>query len=167
MSFKEIKSNTQAQKGFTIVELLIVVVVIAILAAITIVSYNGITNRANASAAASTASTVQKKAELYLNDDSTTTGYPLTLSALTNTANSSKAYFIGGGVNVTAGVDPTSGNGKNTIRLDVCGLPAGTTNGSSKTSATGLKITYYTFDSPTTKQILVGDTTANCAPVSS
>ena len=34
------------QKGFTIVELLIVVVVIAILAAITIVSYNGIQNRA-------------------------------------------------------------------------------------------------------------------------
>ncbi len=33
-------------KGFTIVELLIVIVVIAILAAITIVSYNGIQNRA-------------------------------------------------------------------------------------------------------------------------
>ena len=41
--------NTQTyrvHKGFTIVELLIVVVVIAILAAITIVSYNGITRRA-------------------------------------------------------------------------------------------------------------------------
>lgn len=38
--------NTTTQKGFTIVELLIVVVVIAILAAITIVSYNGISNRA-------------------------------------------------------------------------------------------------------------------------
>ena len=34
-------------RGFTIVELLIVVVVIAILAAITIVSYNGIQNRAH------------------------------------------------------------------------------------------------------------------------
>ena len=34
------------QKGFTIVELLIVIVVIAILAAITIVSYNGIQTRA-------------------------------------------------------------------------------------------------------------------------
>jgi prepilin-type N-terminal cleavage/methylation domain-containing protein len=35
-----------SSRGFTIVELLIVVVVIAILAAITIVSYNGIQNRA-------------------------------------------------------------------------------------------------------------------------
>lgn len=40
-------SGFKSSKGFTIVELLIVVVVIAILAAITIVSYNGITNQAH------------------------------------------------------------------------------------------------------------------------
>lgn len=51
----------QGQKGFTIVELLIVVVVIAILAAITIVSYNGITRQANESSAKSAVATAQKK----------------------------------------------------------------------------------------------------------
>jgi prepilin-type N-terminal cleavage/methylation domain-containing protein len=52
-------------KGFTIVELLIVVVVIAILAAITIVSYNGITKEAERSRAQSTASAFAKQAEMY------------------------------------------------------------------------------------------------------
>jgi type II secretion system protein G len=41
------------QKGFTIVELLIVIVVIGILAAITIVAYNGAQNRARVATAAS------------------------------------------------------------------------------------------------------------------
>lgn len=41
--------NKTFQRGFTIVELLIVIVVIAILTAITVVSYNGITHRANSS----------------------------------------------------------------------------------------------------------------------
>jgi len=53
------------QKGFTIVELLIVVVIIAILAAITIVAYSGIQNRAKASSAQSLANTIMKKAEAF------------------------------------------------------------------------------------------------------
>lgn len=43
----------QLSKGFTIVELLIVIVVIAILAAITVVAYNGIQDRARATQMAS------------------------------------------------------------------------------------------------------------------
>lgn len=58
MSLKQTKS-----RGFTIVELLIVIVVIAILAAITIVAYNGIQNRAKASAAQAAQNTMIKKAE--------------------------------------------------------------------------------------------------------
>lgn len=48
-------------KGFTIVELLIVVVVIAILAAIVIVAYNGITDRSRQSSAQQSLATVSKK----------------------------------------------------------------------------------------------------------
>ena len=51
-------------KGFTIVELLIVVVVIAILAAITIVAYNGITANAKDSALKSDLTTATKKLQI-------------------------------------------------------------------------------------------------------
>ncbi len=51
------------QKGFTIVELLIVVVVIAILATITIVAYNGIQDRARDSAAKSAIASAAKGLE--------------------------------------------------------------------------------------------------------
>ena len=49
-------------KGFTIIELLIVIVIIGILVAITAVSYTGITNGANTATAQSNASAVKKKA---------------------------------------------------------------------------------------------------------
>lgn len=48
------------QRGFTIVELLIVIVVIAILAAISVVAYNGIQNRAQDSKRAQDFSTIKK-----------------------------------------------------------------------------------------------------------
>jgi prepilin-type N-terminal cleavage/methylation domain-containing protein len=52
------------KRGFTIVELLIVIVVIGILAAITIVAYNGIQNRAVETAVLSDLNTFQKQIEL-------------------------------------------------------------------------------------------------------
>ena len=63
-------------KGFTIVELLIVIVVIAILAAITIVAYNGVQNRAKLAQYQSDVNTILKKTEVYPHA-SGTGSYPL------------------------------------------------------------------------------------------
>ena len=65
------------QKGFTIVELLIVIVVIGILAAITIVAYNGIQDRAKFSKIQTDLKSVQKLIELYKADNGS---YPTTPS---------------------------------------------------------------------------------------
>lgn len=65
-------------RGFTIVELLIVVVVIAILAAITIVAYNGIRQRAENSAQQSELSQLQRKIQVEVLRD---TGEPVSIKA--------------------------------------------------------------------------------------
>ncbi len=59
----------QKQKGFTIVELLIVVVVIAILASITIIAYNGIQSRARDTARIDKVKAISKAIELYRVDN--------------------------------------------------------------------------------------------------
>lgn len=66
-----VKNDTQ--RGFTIVELLIVIVVIGILAAITIVAYNGIQGRARDTARTSAITSVMKALEYYRVDN---TAYP-------------------------------------------------------------------------------------------
>lgn len=54
-----------SRRGFTIVELLIVIVVIAILAAITVVAFTGIQNRAKESASSNETAQVAKKLATY------------------------------------------------------------------------------------------------------
>ena len=68
------KSRDLPIRGFTIVELLIVIVVIAILAAITIVAYNGIQVRARDNDRKSSISTLAKAFSLYKVDNGTAAG---------------------------------------------------------------------------------------------
>jgi len=69
----------QHRRGFTIVELLIVIVVIGVLAAITIVAYTGINNQARLSAIKSTLEQQAKAMELWKTQNGEV--YPATLSA--------------------------------------------------------------------------------------
>jgi prepilin-type N-terminal cleavage/methylation domain-containing protein len=65
---RAISVDRAALRGFTIVELLIVIVVIAILAAITTVAYNGIQQRAQDAQADSGLNQIKKALELYHTD---------------------------------------------------------------------------------------------------
>lgn len=144
MSLSNIKKKFEAQRGFTIVELLIVVVVIAILATITVVTYNGVTARANGAAAKTAAQSVLSKAEAYAADGPTKL-YPTLPSDLT-TASGSTSYAFANAVFAlgTGGTDPnfttpptTAPSNPNTIIFYRCA------------SAAGLQVAYWDYTATT------------------
>jgi type IV pilus assembly protein PilA len=104
--------TNQARRGFTIVELLIVIVVIAILAAIVIIAYTGIQNKAHSTAAQAASNSMAK---LLSNSYTTNGSYPPDLSTIYNgnpmptTDGSSYAYHPGAG-NTSYCVTVTNGN---------------------------------------------------------
>ena len=146
-------TKQRKESGFTIVELLIVVVVIAILAAITIVSYNGITNRANASAAENQVATWRKKVEIYQAENNL---YPRLASQM---ADGTKTYNINDS-SLTANVAPTSSNGSKLVWVQACGATAPVANA----DVTGIRITYWDYDATTPAAVAVNiGTTTACA----
>lgn len=139
------------QKGFTIVELLIVIVVIAILAAISIVAYTNITARAKTSTAQATAKAVKDTAQ---NIQGVHGAFPAT-----------KANFVNGTVTgssedpvaklpsditfVTAAPTKTTDPKSVMVQPHSTGTPA---------VVVGFTITYFDYANDTTKTVLVGST---------
>lgn len=170
MSLKSIKSNLGAERGFTIVELLIVVVVIAILAAITIVSYNGITGRANESAVKAQAATYQKKAELY---QAEVGRYPVSAAELS--ADTSKSWYVPTETYVTFPATlaanttnlPNDTNATKRLFIFKCNASTASTQSTvSTTNITGVVIYYLNPNGGTVGSVNVGNVGTpgtNCA----
>lgn len=89
---------TRPQRGFTIVELLIVIVVIGILAAITIVAYNGIQDRARAAMLVSDLNSASKQLKI---DQVENGNYPVTIAA----ANGGQGLKASSGITYRYSVD--------------------------------------------------------------
>lgn len=100
---KWVKTN----RGFTIVELLIVIVVIAILATITIVAYNGITNNSKSSQAQSNLSQAMKKIKTFATVDGTES-YPTSITACPNPSSTELCLSAGTSGTVTYAVSNAS-----------------------------------------------------------
>ncbi|HJP80968.1 MAG TPA: prepilin-type N-terminal cleavage/methylation domain-containing protein [Candidatus Saccharimonadales bacterium] len=105
------------ERGFTIVELLIVIVVIAILAAITIVAYNGIQQRAHTTAQKTSAENLAKKIEAF---NAVNNAYPKydTSGNITTALNGlTDSSLQGSGITIGT---PSASTGDGTVQLRLC-----------------------------------------------
>ncbi len=147
-------------KGFTIVELLVVIVVIGILAAITIVSYGGVTSRANTSSGQANVDVAKVKANVYAVDGPTGT-YPVSWGSLLNGANT---YSIPAGLDinpfsnnrslythlVTSSLARPTWMNNDTIDYQICGVGAAAAgNYEALTVVSGVKLGYWNFGTTT------------------
>lgn len=146
-------------RGFTIVELLVVIVVIAILAAISVVAYTGVTTKAKAAQAQSNGSQIQQVAEAYNADAGY---YPGTLAAFTSGFGSAPSAVKPSSIDMVAGQagtgavptgtqNLTSGNGQTTVSYSCL---------TSCTNSTGGRIGYYDFNTSAVVHIYVGAATS-------
>lgn len=151
-------NKLRQQRGFTIVELLIVIVIIAILAAITIIAYNGLTARANTTSAQSAANNVIKKAAAYNAEIGT---FPATSSLMTGAATSTSYYL--NGISFDATVLSSSNLPTSTAEVNYykCGTGATTTaptTAATVTTQTGVRVDYWNYQTAAIASIYNGVT---------
>lgn len=142
---------TNKNKGFTIVELLVVIVVIGILAAITLVSYSGITARANLSKGQGNAEAIGQVLDMYASENGY---YPATAAIATAGATAAK---IPSGLTIQTAA-PTSTNPGTVFQYYWCGA--------SSSTATGAKLVYWDATGPSATGIALSGT-GTCSLISS
>lgn len=152
MSLQNIK-KLKADKGFTIVELLIVIVIIGILAAITIVAYNGIQNRGKTASGQSNANAIVKKLEAY---NAVNSAYPTTKTQIQGTAESK---IEGLPAATTAGTKPIIVPATDTLFTTTPTLNGTSANGGDSVriqgSATGGNVYYWDYTSGSGAEVAV------------
>ena len=152
---KQIKS-----KGFTIVELLIVIVVIAILAAITIVAYNGIQQRAHTSSAKTAASSLRKKIEAYAAFNNAYPTFYSTAGTITNTLNNiADTSLTGTGIALKGSALTSAPSTDSTLDLKLCAAVASLTSGSTVPTGFVVYIWDYTQSPAAAYAVQAGGTT--------
>lgn len=134
--------KTPAPRGFTIIELLIVIVIIGILASITLVSYSGVTQRANNTSAEQAARSAAGELETY---NSATGSFPYDTSVLTS--DSSADYYIAPTVATF-----TLGTTQPATSIEVKFIKCGTTPNATQAdiavgnaNITGARVHYWTY----------------------
>lgn len=136
-------------RGFTIVELLVVIVVIGVLAAITIVAYSGISQRAIASSLQSDLENASKQLKLFQIDNST---FPTTIDCSIPDSMTNKCIKASNGntfgfyqVNNTVAPQTfrlTANNGVNSYHITNDSIPIGDDSG----NLTSGLVAYYPFN---------------------
>lgn len=146
----------KTSKGFTIVELLIVIVVIGILAAITIVSYSGIKGRASTTHSLATLDQVRQKTAIW---NSLIGVYPDLAQLRTNSLSPTDIDTAGGaagpveaklsspGVVMGASIDATRADGGNTVYYAPC---------FDGTKLSGGTVSYWNFSTSSAVNITIG-----------
>jgi prepilin-type N-terminal cleavage/methylation domain-containing protein len=147
----KLNKHQTPSKGFTIVELLVVVVIIAILAAITVVAYSSMQTRAKNSAAQTTLNTFSKKVQAYYQLKGS---YPATTTSgafMSNLGTYPESRMPTSGLAIS-NATLTGTNGTNTIRVSLCGTGA------------GVKLTPYDYTTGAESSTVtnLGDVTGTC-----